>query len=320
MARPSGRESRAEARATPAATAPAHVEVEFLPEVQKERRHLRSIVEEINKALREFKMKRPAAAIPGEFPTPGLPRSLTGLLGTPPTPEIIISSPPGQTPVDMVFVPGGDYEIGTDSGPLFSRPLHRVSVRAFYLDRTEVTNAAYLRFVTRTGTPPPPHWKGGRYPDGEDAHPVVHVTWFDALAYARWAGKRLPTEFEWEAAARGRDHRRYPWGMKWDGGRANAVSLVRIGGGPRPVGSFPYGASPGGALDMSGNVWEWTASWFLPYPGNPVELGEFGEKFRVRRGGSWRRSHDLATTVTRDFLAPDKHADDVGFRCAKDLR
>ncbi|MEK7767458.1 MAG: SUMF1/EgtB/PvdO family nonheme iron enzyme, partial [bacterium] len=299
-------------------TAPA--DAESFPEVQKERKHLRSIVEEINKALKEFKAKRPAAAIPGEPSTPGGPRPLTGLLGISPSPDIIISSPTGQTPVDMVFVPGGDYEIGTDSGPLFSRPRHRVRVRAFSLDRTEVTNAAYLRFVTRTGNPPPSHWKGGRYPDGEDAHPVVHVTWFDALASARWAGKRLPTEFEWEAAARGRDHRRYPWGPEWDGGRANAVSLVRIGGGPRPVGSFPYGASPVGALDMAGNVWEWTASWFLPYPGNPVELSEFGEKFRVRRGGSWRRNRTLAITSVRDFLSPDKHADDVGFRCAKDLR
>src|SRR5262249_24950691 len=158
----------------------------------------------------------------------------------------------------MVYVPGGQFEMGRSNGDEYERPAHIVIVEPFFIDRTEVTNEQYQRFVTETGHRAPTHWQNGKFTPGEAKLPVFNVSWYDANAYARWAGKRLPTEAEWEFAARGADGRLYPWGNAWNAsvsnaGHANGGRLVEVG-------HFPAGTSPFGALDMCGNVWEWTAS------------------------------------------------------------
>ncbi|MCC2672830.1 MAG: hypothetical protein K0Q72_5302, partial [Armatimonadetes bacterium] len=165
----------------------------------------------------------------------------------------------------------------------------------------------------------PPDWKGGKPDPKRLSHPVVNVTWFDANAYARWAGKRLPTEAEWEKAARGEDGRLLPWGGAWEDRRANVEGAK--GDQPlKPVGSYPDGVSPCGALDMTGNAWEWTADSYLAYPGNALPSVHYGEKYRAVRGeGSinFYNSPPLNThtATTRARVQPFGRYDSLGFRC-----
>lgn len=207
------------------------------------------------------------------------------------------------------------------------RPEIRKSLTSYYIDTYELRNKDYFIFVQATGRRPPPGWNGDRPPAGQENHPVVHVSWHDASAYCRWAGKRLPTEAEWEKAARGTDGRIYPWGDQFEVSKAN---LNGEHGEPRPVGSFPSGASPYGAFDMAGNVWEWMEDWYQAYPGNKADNPRFGETTKVLRGNSWAslghyppeayneiRAHYTRASF-RLFLAPDGIVNDVGFRCAKD--
>jgi formylglycine-generating enzyme required for sulfatase activity len=188
----------------------------------------------------------------------------------------------------MVTVPAGDFSMGSNRNRTDERPQHRVYVDAFEIDRFEVTNAQYRRFVEATGVSPPPYWQNSFYPPGTEDCPVVGVSWLEADAYCRWAGKRLPTEAEWEKACRGADGRVYPWGNTWDPRRLNvdltrhaaagkgdevfpwqdAWNLLKAGRGSgirpglQPVGSYPEGASPFAMLDASGNVSEWVADWY----------------------------------------------------------
>jgi formylglycine-generating enzyme required for sulfatase activity len=165
-----------------------------------------------------------------------------------------------------------------------------------------LTNAQYKRFVDATGYRAPRHWKDGTYPEGKALHPVVHVTWRDAVAYAEWAGKRLPAEEEWEKAARGTGGREYPWG-DWEEGRCNTSEAgVKD---TTPVGQYsPGGDSPYGCVDMAGNVWEWTTS-----------EHEAAQGYRVLRGGSWSNSRGRARCAGRIRHYPGFSRDNVGFRC-----
>jgi serine/threonine-protein kinase len=183
---------------------------------------------------------------------------------------------------------------------------------AFYVDRLPVTNAAYRRFVEVTGHEPPKTW-------GPPDHPVTHVSWLDAQAFAAWAGKRLPTEAEWEKAARGTDGRKYPWGRtEPDETRANFGKRAR---GPVRAGSFPDGASPYGVLDLAGNVWEWCDDADDPdfYEKGPARnpRSPSGGGARVVRGGSWLYGARALRTYARTSFAPDVRFAGGGFRCAR---
>ncbi len=216
----------------------------------------------------------------------------------------------------MVLIPAGPFVMGSHTGAPEETPPHRRELPAFYLDRTEVTVAQYAAFLAATGHPAPPGWTNGVPPAGTESLPVTNIRWADALRYARWAGKRLPTEAEWEKAARGPDGRPFPWGNADDPARRNKDS-----GKLRPVGSFPQGASPYGCLDLSGNAWEWTADWFEPYPGTTARSPHFGRHYKVIRGGAGEYLYaapNTGTTFQRARLVPYGAHDFIGFRCAKD--
>jgi len=223
-------------------------------------------------------------------------------------------------PAGMALVAAGPFTQGAADGNPDEAPMRQVTLPAFYVDRHEVTVAQYAEFVKSAGHPAPPDWPNGVAPEKRLQQPVVNVSWYDANAYARWAGKRLPTEAEWEKAARGADGRNLPWGGAWAPGRANMDEKE----GDRPlqaVGTYPTGASPYGALDMLGNAWEWTADWYQPYPGNPAPYVAYGEKYRVVRGGG---SIDFYPPLNgkrlsiRGRIQPFGRYDGVGFRCVRD--
>ena len=237
-----------------------------------------------------------------------------------------------KTPEGMVYVPAGEFTMGSSRGDmrtthdirLFSdaQPEHKVNVLAFYIDKTEVTNAQYKKFCDVTGQSVPPHWNK-TFPVGEENVAVMRVNWWEAGAYAAWAGKRLPTEAEWEKAARGTDGRSYPWpdgpqGPLWD-----AARVVTRQTKPQIVGTKPEGASPYGALDMAGNVFEWVADWYLAYPGSTQQLPEFGKLYKVARGGGFDSLPGfplIYNSAYRSVARPQNRSEWIGFRCAKDAK
>jgi formylglycine-generating enzyme required for sulfatase activity len=236
--------------------------------------------------------------------------------GASPAPSLASPSPsvPAVTaPEGMVYVPGGTFEMGRSGGDDAETPPHKVTVKPFFIDRTEVTNEAYLRFVAATARAVPSHWTDGKISAGAERHPVVNLTWEDANAYAQWAGKRLPSEAEWELAARGTDGRLYPWGNEWNRAFANAGNAEN--GRIVEAGGYLSGASPYGALDMCGNVWEWTSSKLLSYQNrNEIAPG------RVVRGGAFNANNTTSTTTYRGVLQPDKAYPRTGFRCVRDVK
>ncbi len=235
---------------------------------------------------------------------------------------------PAAAPVmtrDMIDIPAGTYTIGQDNSKPKNGPAHEVELPAFAIDRFEVTNDDFAAFVEATGYSTYAEKSGNSknwrtVAEGKGNHPVVYVTWDDAVAFCEWAGARLPSEEEWEAAARGQEGNAYPWGNDFVAENGNFYESGYRG--TTAVGSFPAGASPFGAEDMAGNIREWTASYFLPYPGqDPGADRFFGEEYRVNRGGGWFDGQDgeLVTTYNRNAGPPDTSAnDDIGFRCAQD--
>jgi formylglycine-generating enzyme required for sulfatase activity len=233
------------------------------------------------------------------------------------TPKKKTTSPPK----DMVFIPGGPFIMGSNGRLPDEGPEHKVTLGPYYLDRHEVTNEQYRSFAEAAGRPLPPHWMNGTYPEGKARHPVTYVSWYDAEAYCRWAGKRLPTEEEWEKGARGPDGRIFPWGNDFDKEKANVPALGI--GDTTPVGRFEKGKSFYGLHDMSGNVWEWTSSWYKAYPGNTHPTENYGEQYKVLKGGSWfdcsfYKCGISAPTYNRGFFIPETQNSSFGFRCAKD--
>lgn len=241
-------------------------------------------------------------------------------------------------PEGMVLVPAGKFIMGSDredtedqtsefgmAKPLFmdERPERKVFLPAFYLDRYEVTNRQYAEFVEATRSRPPRSWPDGRVPPAMEDYPATDVNWYDAERYCRWAGKRLPTEAEWEKAARGPRGLEYPWGNEFDTRKANTGGSGR--GALAPVGSYESGQSLYGAYDMAGNVWEWVQDWYQPYPGSSYQSDAFGEKYKVMRGSSWGGVGHYALAVFyrgahRFYAVPEQGFPDAGFRCAKDVQ
>ncbi len=221
-------------------------------------------------------------------------------------------------PAGMQLVPAGMFQMGSSSGNADTRPPHAVRLRAFCMDETEVTVAAYRGCPTcaAPGTGAACTWGV----TGRENHPVNCVSWFQADAYCQALGKRLPTEAEWEYAARGPEGRVYPWGNTYPD---RQLCWNRRSSGPCAVGSFPTGDTPLHLHDMAGNVHEWTADWYGPYgsgatvqenPPGPVS----GDQ-RVHRSGTW--SFNLTTgyvTYFRYRASPATRGDDIGFRCARD--
>jgi len=237
----------------------------------------------------------------------------------------------------MVYVPAGEFIMGSSDAQVDSslalcnknlrnckrrwfedeQPQHTVYLDAFYIDKTEVTNAQYRACVGAGACDAP---LNTIYYDKADyaQHPVVFVGWKDANAYCQWAGKRLPTEAEWEKAARGTDGRTYSWGEGID---CDHAQYGECDGQTVPVGSKPKGASPYGALDMVGNVLEWVADWYDSgyYSQSPARNppGADSGEFRGLRGGSWDNRPHLVRTASRFWDNPDARYYDVGFRCAR---
>jgi len=277
-------------------------------------------------------------------------------------PPVLTAPPPPAAPADAaslpaeVLVPGGPFTMGTSTEPWAldnERPAHVVNVPAFYLDTTPVTNAAYAGFIAAGGYDDPRWWTADGWAHRQRAglsaplfwrwegewvrvsfgvpqpiipnEPVLHVCWYEADAYARWAGRRLPTEAEWEKAARhdpvsGRS-RRYPWGDS-----DPTPELANLGQRhlrPAPAGAYPAGAAPSGARQLIGDVWEWTSSDFLPYPGFVAwpykEYSEvfFGPEYKVLRGGAFGVSPVACRGTFRNWDYPIRRQIFAGFRTAR---
>ena len=257
---------------------------------------------------------------------------------------------------EMVLIPEGKFIMGSrgdggDEGILGvdvgvdQLPQRKVFLKTFYIDKYEVTVKEYKEFAKATGHPLPGLLTGEmpeektedrrqktdtkakkwaetvKYPPIEDNFPINDVTNMDAEAYCKWAGKRLPTEEEWEKAARGTDGRLYPWGNDKTVGKANTIEWSKEKVAAVAVGSFSTDVSPYGVYDMAGNIMEWTSSWYEAYSGSNLKRPQFGKKYKVMKGGAWmgpitpfaRTSHRYAAGVTER-----NHHPHFGIRCAKD--
>jgi formylglycine-generating enzyme required for sulfatase activity len=221
---------------------------------------------------------------------------------------------------EMVYVAAGEFHMGSVEGREDEQPVHQVYLDGFYIDRTEVTNAQYAECVeagacwmsdqgssTRTS-----YYDNSAY----DEYPVHYVNWSGAQDYCVWMGKRLPTEAEWEKAARGTDGRTYPWGEEFDCDLANCGKCTDD---TTAAGSYPGGASPDGALDMAGNVWEWVADWYDSdwYSKSPSRnpVGPLSGEQRVLRGGDWAYPAEYGRSSARSALSPGFAMENIGFRC-----
>jgi formylglycine-generating enzyme required for sulfatase activity len=200
--------------------------------------------------------------------------------------------------IEWVIVPAGGFSFGEERRP--------VDLPEFEIARFPVTNLQYERFLSQNPHhPAPAHWRERACPLSRELHPVVGVSLLDALAFCEWQGCRLPTEEEWEKAARSADGRTYPWGEDWLDGLYCNNWEAKIEG-TSPVDRYPQGASPCGAWDMTGNVWEWTGSEYQ------------GPFMHVLRGGSWREFGNFAVKATaRSWMWLEEWRDDIGFRCAR---
>jgi formylglycine-generating enzyme required for sulfatase activity len=228
----------------------------------------------------------------------------------------------GKDGAPAMMVPAGTFTMGDDE----ESPLREVFVDAFYLDKYEVTTSRYAKFLQATGSVnAPDYWEDVGQDRGGDL-PVVGVDWHDADGYCRWAGKRLPTDAEWEKAARGTDRRVYPWGNDQPTAARARFGQPLVGpykGGLAAVGSHAEGQSPYGVHDLAGNVSEWVADWFTesfaPSDARNPKGPENGPG-KVIRGGGWYDPPGRLTSTKRYHAMPDQRLDDLGFRCALDVR
>jgi formylglycine-generating enzyme required for sulfatase activity/DNA-binding CsgD family transcriptional regulator len=258
-----------------------------------------------------------------------------------PSPGLMFTTEPMIDTKDemvLVHIPAGEFEMGSSKAedPDEERPQHIVYLRDYWIDKTEVSNAQYARCVADSEACTKPAYnysatRGSYYDDSQYAdYPVIFVSWSQAAAYCEWVGRRLPTEAEWEKAARGSDGRIYPWGNSFDGTLANYCDVncqldwkdTRFDDGygdVSPVGKYLQGASNYDVLDMAGNVYEWVADWFAPYIQdrqiNPS--GPYSGLDKIIRGGSWGDDPAHIRSSIRSPINADSFRDSIGFRCAR---
>ena len=246
---------------------------------------------------------------------------------------------------DMVKIPAGSFSFGTDQKdetaealslgipkPWYAdeNPSQKIFLKSFYIDRHEVTNRRYKIYIDDVGAIPPLNWSKNNFPEGKGKYPVTGVSWFDANNFCRWAGKKLPTEKQWERTARGEGENQYPWGNEFKADHANLSPKAGSRNPVGPVGSHPSGATSLGVMDLIGNVWEWVEDDYAPYKGSVYRSEYFGGDYKVIRGQSARDiGHFPGATYLaalekfsragyREFSVADQSAEDVGFRCTSD--
>jgi formylglycine-generating enzyme required for sulfatase activity len=250
----------------------------------------------------------------------------------------------------VISIPTGEFNMGSSSGPADEQPERRIYLDAYQVDRYEVTNAQYRRFVLASGARPPQHWQGDHFPAGQADWPVSGVSWQEASNYCEWAGKRLPSEAEWEHACQGPDEFIYPWGDEWEAQKANtgfelagqwpptveaiwkllaASPTKETYPHPQPVGSFPQGASAYGVMDLAGNASEWMLDWYnwQGYQELPARnpLGGGPPWNHSVRGSGWVDKHgeqDLAAELSRCARRNSSHTSNdprLGFRCGSSI-
>ena len=240
-------------------------------------------------------------------------------------------------PPEMVLIPEGPFIMGSNEvdtelrqeelgnkKPFFldEHPERTLSIPAFLIDRFEVTNQDYARFVKARERRPPPYWGGEDFPEGLALLPVVEVNWYEARDYCHFVGKRLPTEVEWEKAARGPNGNLFAWGNTFDPKKGNVSAGSH--GGVMMVGRFSLDKSEYGVYDMTGNVMEWSADWYQPYPGGDYRSEDFGEQYKVAKGDAYGESGHYALSIFsrlpfRQNVFPESRLPFLGFRCAKDV-
>jgi formylglycine-generating enzyme required for sulfatase activity/DNA-binding CsgD family transcriptional regulator len=282
------------------------------------------------------------AILPTDVPTvvPSISPTIAASPTAAPVPIKIVTETSPKDGMVLVYVPAGEFKMGSsrteDSQTLDEElPQHNVNLDAYWIDQAEVTNAQYAMCVADDGACTKPSLNNSlsrdNYYDSSlyANYPVIFVSWSQATAYCAWAGRRLPTEAEWEKAARGPEGHIFPWGNTFDGSRANYCDINCINGwkdssfddgyvDTSPAGEFPEGASVYGALDMAGNVYEWVADLYGPYnrgdqvnPSGPAEGTE-----RIIRGGSWGDDSTHIRSAVRSHVSPDYWMNFIGFRCA----
>jgi len=232
---------------------------------------------------------------------------------------------------DMILIPAGPFFMGSSENDIKwaakqfhsesldwyrdETPLHEVTLPDFKIDKFPVTVRDYERFREATGKPAPREHDNARF--NHPKQPIVALSWQEAQDYCHWVKKRLPTEQEWEKAARGTDARYYPWGNEPDALNANIRGKGDTYRYSNQVGAIPENVSPYGVMDLAGNVWEWTEDWYQPHPGNQYENDLYGKQFKVIKGGSWHSNMDLARGSVRGKALPDQIKNYIGFRCVK---
>lgn len=237
-----------------------------------------------------------------------------------PLPPTLVNETDGS---ELILVPAGNFLLGSleSQGDPDERPQREIYLDAYYLSKYPVTNRQYRKFVEQTGYKAPASWNEPQF--NQDEQPVVGVSWEDAQKYCQWASLRLPTEAEWEKAAsweeEGKLKRWWPWGdIEPDAERANYAKNV---GHPTAVGAYPLGASPYGCQDMAGNVWEWVEDWYeYNYYESATDRNPRGPdeaRYKVLRGGSFRRPASYITTTYRYWYSPSYQDSETGFRCAR---
>jgi len=222
----------------------------------------------------------------------------------------------------MALIPAGPFLMGNNNdfydNDFDEQPRHVVDLPPFYMDIYPVTNQDYKTFITATGHRHPQYWSNsGDTPTGKEKHPVTGINYFDATAFAAWKGQRLPTEQEWEKASRGTEGLRWPWGNVFDKTKANVGLRTTT-----PVGAYPEGCNAYGLCDMAGNVWEWTGTWYAPYPDAPPNraiLRFLNDQYLSVRGGSSGSDIGSARGADRGIKKPMEFGPALGFRTVMDV-